>query len=129
LQPFIDQISEKRSTELSVGEETFIIDSMHLPICRFVRCNSLKIMKDDLAFHPQKGYSAIDKSQCFGYKLQMVVSSNSVIDNFSSTQANVQDVKSLDDMIKGFLENAKLLGDIRIHWQKHPNKFIQRILC
>jgi CO/xanthine dehydrogenase Mo-binding subunit len=48
LQPFIDQLSEKLSTELSEGEETFIIDSIPLQICRCVRCNSLKIMKEDL---------------------------------------------------------------------------------
>ena len=111
LQPFIDQLSEKLSIELSEGEKTFIIDSMPLPICRFVRCNNLKIMKDDLDFLPAKGYSAIDKSHYFGYKLNMVVSSNSVINNFSITQANVHDVKTLDDMTKGFLENVKLLGD------------------
>lgn len=111
LQPFIDQLSEKLSNELSEGEETFIIDSMPLPICRFIRCSNLKIMKDDLDFLPQKGYSAIDKSHYFGYKLNMVVSSNSVINNFSITQANVHDVKTLDDMTSGFLENVKLLGD------------------
>lgn len=111
LQPFIDQLSEKLSIELSEGEKTFIIDSMPLPICRFVRCNNLKIMKDDLDFLPVKGYSAIDKSHYFGYKLNMVVSSNSVINNFSISQANVHDVKDLDDMTKGFLENVKLLGD------------------
>ena len=79
LQPFIDQLSEKLSTELSEGEETFIIDSIPLQICRCVRCNSLKIMKEDLDFQPQKGYSAIDKSHYFGHKRHMVVASNSVI--------------------------------------------------
>jgi hypothetical protein len=105
LQPFIDQLSEKLSTELSEGEETFIIDSMPFPICSYFRCNSLKIMKEVLDFQPQKGYSAIDKSHYFGNKLHMVVGSNSVINNFSITQANVHYVKTLDDMTKGFLEN------------------------
>jgi hypothetical protein len=40
----------------------------------------------------------------------MVISSNSVINNFAITQANVHDVKTLDDMIKEFLEHAKLHG-------------------
>lgn len=51
LQPFIDQLSKKKlCTEFSEGEETFIMDLIPLPICLFVRCNSLKIMKDDLDF-------------------------------------------------------------------------------
>jgi IS5 family transposase len=111
LQPFIDLLSERLSNELSEGEDTFIIDSMPLPICRFVRCGKLKIMKDDLDFLPAKGYSAIDKTHYFGYKLNLVVSSNSVINNFSITQANVHDIRSLEDMTKGFLENVNLLGD------------------
>ena len=40
----------------------------------------------------------------------MVVSSNSVINSFSITQANVYDVRTVYEMTKGFLENVKLLG-------------------
>ena len=33
-----------------------------------------------------------------------------MINNFSITQANVHDIRSLEDMTKGFLENVNLLG-------------------
>ena len=111
LQPFIDLLSERLSLELTADEDTFIIDSMPLPICRFARCGKLKIMKEDLEFQPAKGYSAIDKTHYFGYKLNMVVSSNSIVKNFSITQANVHDVRTLEDMSNGFLEKVNLLGD------------------
>lgn len=62
LQPFIDLLLANLSDEMSSEELTFIIDSMPLPICRFARCNRLKIMREDLDFLPAKGYSAIDKT-------------------------------------------------------------------
>ena len=111
MQLFIDPLSEKLSDELSEGEQTFIIDSMPLSICLFERCSKLKIIKDDLDFLPANWFSTIDKTQyCLNYKLNMVVSSNSAIKNFSVTQANVHD-GTLEDMTKGFLEHVNLLGD------------------
>ena len=67
-------------------------------------------MKDDIGFCPQKGLLQLTKPIIVGYKLNMVFSSNSVIYNFSITQVNVHDVRTLDVMTKGFLENVKLLG-------------------
>ena len=84
---------------------------MSLPICCFVRCNGLKNNETRFRFSTTKGYSAMNKSHYFGYKLYMVVSSNSVFKNSSIIQANAHHVKTLDDVIKGFLENVKLLGD------------------
>jgi hypothetical protein len=80
LQPIIDLLSELLSNELSEGEDTFIIDLMPLPICRFVRCGKLKIMKDDIDFLTAIGYSAIDKTHYFGYKLTLVMEQISNID-------------------------------------------------
>jgi hypothetical protein len=65
LQPFIDLLSERLSLELTADEDTFIIDSMPMPICRFARSGKLKIMKDDLEFQPAKGYSTIDEKKLF----------------------------------------------------------------
>lgn len=59
LQPFINKLSEQISDKLSETEHTFIIDS--IPICRFARCNKLKIIREDSDFLPIKGYSAIEK--------------------------------------------------------------------
>lgn len=111
LQPFIDILSEKISLEMIADQNTFIIDSMPLPICRFVRCSRLKIMREDLNFLPTKGYLPIDKTHFFGYKLNLVVAANSVIRTFSITQANVHDVRTLKDMTEGFIANSDLLGD------------------
>ncbi len=68
-------------------------------------------MKEDLEFLPAKGYSAIDKTHYFRYKLNMVVSSNSIVKNFSIIQENVHDVRTLEVMSNGFLEKVNLLGD------------------
>ena len=59
-------------------------------------------MKDDIGFCPQKGLLQLTKPIIVGYKLNMVFSSKSVIYNFSITQVNVHDVRTLDVMTKGF---------------------------
>jgi IS5 family transposase len=111
LQPFIDELSRKISDELNIGQETYIIDSMPLPIARYARKNKIKIMMEDLDFRPAIGYSAIDKTNYIGYKLNLTVSSIGVINNHAMTQANVHDVKTLEMMTKGFINDVKLLGD------------------
>jgi hypothetical protein len=111
LQPFIDELSSKVSDELNIGQETYIIDSMPLPIARYARKNKIKIMMEDLDFKPAIGYSAIDKTNFIGYKLNLTVSSIGVINNHAMTQANVHDVKTLEMMTKGFINDVKLLGD------------------
>ena len=111
LQPFIDELSRKVSDELNIGQEIYIIDSMPLPIARYARKNKIKIMMEDLDFKPAVGYSAIDKTNYIGYKLNLTVSSNGVVNNLALTQANVHDVKTLEMMTKGFINDVKLLGD------------------
>ena len=111
LQPFIDELSSKVSDELNIGQETYIIDSMPLPIARYARKNKIKIMMEDLDFKPAIGYSAIDKTNFIGYKLNLTISSIGVINNHAMTQANVHDVKTLEMMTKGFINDVKLLGD------------------
>jgi IS5 family transposase len=111
LQPFIDELSRKISDELNIGQETYIIDSMPLPIARYARKNKIKIMMEDLDFRPAIGYSAIDKTNYIGYKLNLTVSSIGVINNHAMTQANVHDVKTLEMMTEGFINDVKLLGD------------------
>ena len=84
---------------------------MPLPIARYARKNKIKIMMEDLDFKPAIGYSAIDKTNFIGYKLNLTVSSIGVINNHAMTQANVHDVKTLEMMTKGFINDVKLLGD------------------
>ena len=111
LQPFIDDLSQKISEEMTLNEDTFIINSMPLPICRFARHGRTKIMKEDLEFQPTSGYLPIDKTNYYGFKLHLVVSSKAVVSNFSITQANVHDIRNIEAMTKDFLSNAVLIGD------------------
>ena len=111
LQPFMDELSRRISDGLNVEQETYIIDSMPLPIARYARKDKIKIMQEDLDFAPAIGYSAIDKTYYIGYKLNLTISSIGIVNNYALTQANVHDVKTLEMMIKGFINNAKLLGD------------------
>jgi hypothetical protein len=68
-------------------------------------------MTEDLDFKPAVGYSAIDKTNYIGYKLNLTVSSNGVVNNLALTQAIVHDVKRLEMMTKGFINDVKLVGD------------------
>jgi hypothetical protein len=73
---------------------------MPLPIARYARKNKIKIMMEDLDFKPTVGYSAIDKTNYIGYKLNLTVSSNGVVNNLALTQANVHNIMTLEMMTK-----------------------------
>ena len=107
----MDELSRRISDGLNVIQETYIIDSMPLPITRYARKDKIKIMQEDLDFTPAIGYSAIDKINYIGYKLNLTISSIGIVNNYALNQANVHDVKTLEMMTKGFINNAKLLGD------------------
>jgi len=92
-------------------EDTFIIDSMPLEICKNSRANRSKICRDIEYAQPSKGYCAAQKSYYFGYKLHGVCSVSGVFQSVDITPASVHDIHMLND-IKMNYSKCTLLGDM-----------------
>ena len=58
LVPFIQKTQQVIAQKLTSGEDTFLIDSMPLPICKFSRSKRLKISKNSVETSPEYGYCA-----------------------------------------------------------------------
>lgn len=111
LQPLIDRFSQEMAERMTTEEDTFLIDSMPLPICRKVRSKSLRIMHDDQELLPASGYQPIDRQHYFGYKLHSVCTQQGVVVSYYLTPANVHDVRLLKDLSLPFLKNCMLIAD------------------
>jgi hypothetical protein len=92
-------------------EDTFIIDSMPLEICKNARATRSKICRDLEYAWPTKGYCAAQKSYYFGYKLHGVCSLSGVFQSIDITPASVHDIHMLKD-IKMSYSKCTLLGDM-----------------
>jgi hypothetical protein len=92
------------------GEDTFVIDSMPIQICRFSRSKRVRIGKDDYRTSPSYGFCAAQNSYYYGYKLHGVTTVNGVITSFDLSKAEVADIHYLND-IKDQYAGCLLLGD------------------
>ena len=107
---YIETLRENIVEGLTYGEDTFIVDSMPLPISKFSRAKRLKICKDDYSTAPAYGYCAAQKMTYYGYKLHAITTVNGVITHFDLSKANVADIHYLQD-ISAYYPGARLLGD------------------
>ncbi len=107
----IETLRENIVQKLTYGEDTFIIDSMPLPISKFSRAKRVKICKEDWSTAPSFGYCAAQKTTYFGYKLHAITTVNGVITHFDLSKANMADIHYLED-IRDYYPGARLLGDM-----------------
>lgn len=97
-------------TKLTFGENTFVIDSMPLPICRFSRAKRIKICKQEYHNAPDFGFCAAQNLTFYGYKLHGISSLEGVITHFDLSKAQVADIHFLND-VKEQYSDCLLLGD------------------
>lgn len=107
----IDEVASNVASFLTEDKSTYVVDSCPAPICRTVRAPQLKILKEDLDFQPQMGYSAIDKKYYYGFKLHLLVSDRGTITSYYLTAANVHDSKMISSLVEGHIADCELLGD------------------
>src|SRR5690606_11217198 len=99
------------SNQLNEGENTFIVDSIPVPVCKIVREKSSKICKENFETAPDKGYSAVNKAWYFGYKLHLVTSVQGVFYSMDLSKASVHDIHYLNDIKYSGLNSCTLIGD------------------
>jgi hypothetical protein len=110
LMAYIQKCQQYMAQQLCQGENTFLIDSMPLPICRFSRARHLKICKKDIFSAPEYGFCASQNTHYFGYKLHAVCSFNGIFTDFELSKANIHDIHYLND-VKYNYPYCMIIGD------------------
>lgn len=110
LLPIIQVLQKQLSSQLTEGENTFIIDSMPIPVCKFSRAKRVRICRENPDKAPNYGICSSQGQTYYGYKLHGVCTSNGVITHFDLSPANMHDIEFLKD-IKPFYYGCILLGD------------------
>ena len=111
LYPFIESLNQTVANEMNLGENVFIVDSIPVPICKLAREKQIKICKENFKTAPDKGYSAVNKSYYFGYKLHFITSVRGIFHSMDLTKASVHDVHFLSQLKYTGLNNCTLVGD------------------
>ena len=111
LYPFIDLLNKTIADQLNEGEDTYLVDSIPIPICQIVREKQSKICKEKFETAPDKGFSAVSKSYYYGYKLHLLTSMRGIFYSMDLSKASVHDVHYLSDVKYSGLNHCTLLAD------------------
>ena len=108
---FIHEVTSFISEELNKSEDIFLMDSIPVPICKMAREKRCKFGNDSFETNADKGYSAISKQYCYGYKLHLVTSVNGIFHSMDLTKVSIHDVNVLKDIKYGKMNKATLIND------------------
>lgn len=107
---YIEMIRKCLAQSLCKGEDTFVIDSMPIPICKFQRAKRIRVCRENYQSIPDYGFCAAQNMTYFGYKLHGVTSVNGVITDFDLSKASMADIHFLND-VKEKYAGSLILGD------------------
>ncbi len=107
---YMSVIRKYLAKSLTEGENTFVIDSMPLPICKFSRAKRVKSCKESFETLPDFGFCAAQNMTYFGYKLHGITSVNGVITDFDLSKASKADIHFLNDLKEKYA-GCLILGD------------------
>jgi hypothetical protein len=107
---YIELVRKNLTRSLCQGENTFVIDSMPIPICKFQRAKRIKVCRESYYSAPDYGYCAAQNMTYFGYKLHSITSLSGVITDFDLSKASKADLHYLND-IKEKYTDSLVLGD------------------
>lgn len=107
---FLEEARTKLASRFLEFEDYFIVDSMPLETCKFVRHRRIKICKNEFKKAPSKGFCVSQNNWFYGYKLHGVCSINGIFHSVDITKAEVHDVHFLKN-IKKQMSDCVLLGN------------------
>ena len=110
LSSLTEKVRQTLANQLTENEDTFIIDSMPIQVCKFSRAKRSRICRDDYETSPGYGFCAAQNQTYFGYKLHGVSSLSGVITSFELTKAESADIHYLNE-IKYQYQGCTILGD------------------
>ncbi len=107
----IVRLNKQVADLMNQGENIYLVDSVPIPICKLVREKTSKICKENFETAPDKGYSAVNKSYYYGYKLHLVTSVHGVFSSMELTKASVHDIHFLNEVKHSSINNCTLIAD------------------
>jgi len=110
LKTVIDLVRQSLVNKLLPAENTFILDSLPIEICKFARARRIKICRENTETAPEYGYCAAQNTHYFGYKFHGVCSLKGIVTNFDLSKANHADIHYLRD-IEPYYADCLILGD------------------
>jgi len=110
LAPLMNKVRKQLVHKLVPWEDTFVLDSMPIEVCKFSRAKRVKVCKEREETAPAFGYCAAQNQTYYGYKLHSICSLDGVVTDFDLSKANVADIYYLGD-IRDRYHSCTLLGD------------------
>jgi hypothetical protein len=108
---WIHRLARLWSRQLRPQEDTYMVDSIPLPVAHIAREHSTRVCREQFETAPDKGYSAVFGQYYIGYKLHLVVSLDGIYQCMDLTKASVHDAGYLKDIKQSGLNNCLLLAD------------------
>ena len=110
LQRVIDMFRAYLAQCIAPGEDTFILDSMPIEVCKVARGKRARICLEDVHTAPEFGFCASQNQYFYGYKIHGICSLSGVFMSFDLTKANVADVHYLQD-VRTVYHDCLILAD------------------
>ena len=98
LQSVIEKLRVYLARRIVQCENTFILDSMPIEICKVARGKRARICREDVHTAPEFGFCASQNQFFYGYNIHGVCSLSGVLMSFDLTKANIADVHYLQDV-------------------------------
>jgi hypothetical protein len=108
---FTEQLACLWAKTLCPDEDSYILDSIPIPIAHIAREYSTTACRESFHSAPDKGYCASLDDYYIGYKLHLVVSLDGVYHSMEMTKASVHDVHYLKELAHSGLQNCLVLAD------------------
>jgi len=96
-----------------------LADGFPMPVCHFKRANFSQIFADEAAY----GYCASKGETYYGFKGNLLINSEGVITAATVTQANIDERKSLWDLVKGI--HGTIIADKGLIGADYKNELYQ----
>lgn len=96
---------------LRPDEDTFIVDSIPIPVAHIAREYSTSVCRKHFRTAPDKGYSAALDQYYIGYKLHVVLTLDGAYHSMELTKASVHDSQYLTEIKHSGLRDCLLLAD------------------
>lgn len=87
----INDMRLKLAQKFNEFEDSFIVDSMPLEICKIARIGRSKICKEQEYSYPNRGFCASQQMPFYGYKLHAVCSRCGIFQSVDLSPASVHD--------------------------------------
>ncbi|MFC1557375.1 IS982 family transposase [candidate division KSB1 bacterium] len=110
LQRVIDMLRAYLAKSIVPRENTFILDSMPIEVCKVARGKRARICREDVHTAPEFGFCASQNQYFYGYKIHGICSLSGVFISFDLTKANIADVHYLQD-VRNDYHDCLILAD------------------